>query len=320
MTYLLFLLGFGILIFGAELLVRGASSIARRLKVPELVIGLTIVSFGTSTPELFVNVTAAVNRAAELAIANIVGSNIFNIFIIIGIAAMIRPIPVLASTTWKEIPFSLLAALVLLFSSLDLFLDGRGPNILGRIDGLTFLAFFVIFMVYTFDLARKGSIRPEKEVDTSEMAVWKSISLFIIGIGLLYLGGRWIVNGASAVGALLGMSEALIGLTIVATATSLPELVTSAVAAYRSKPEIAIGNAIGSNIYNILFILGISATIHPLPYGHAQMKDTLVMMAAHIVLFLFVILGKRYSTISRWEGAALVFAYLAFITVSVIMQ
>lgn len=320
MTLLLFFLGFGILIFGADLLVRGASSFARRLNVPELVIGLTIVSFGTSTPELFVNVTASVNKAAELAISNVVGSNIFNIFIIIGVAAMIRPIPILASTIWKEIPFSLLSAFVLLFSSLDLLLDGRGPNILGRIDGLTFLAFFVIFMVYTFDLTRKGSISPDKEAPSGEMPIWRSLLFFGLGLVMLFIGGRWIVNGASAVGTMLGMSEALIGLTIIATGTSLPELVTSAVAAYRSKPEIAIGNAIGSNIYNIFFILGISATIHPLPYGHAQMKDTLVMMGAHIALFLFVILGKRYSTITRWEGAALILAYLIFIVVSVIMQ
>ncbi|HRY98466.1 MAG TPA: calcium/sodium antiporter [Bacteroidales bacterium] len=320
MTYLLFLLGFGLLILGADWLVKGASSMARKLSISELVIGLTIVAFGTSTPELVVSVTASIRQAPELAIANVVGSNIFNIFIIIGIAAMIRPVPVLASTVWKEIPFSLLSAIILLVLSLDLVLDGQGPNTLGRTDGLVLLAFFLIFLVYSFDLARKGEIQPDHDVPAQVFPVWKSVLFFMGGLGLLVLGGRWVVNGASAIGLLLGMSQAMIGLTIVAAGTSLPELVTSAMAAYRNKPEIAIGNAIGSNIYNIFFILGTSATIHPLPYDTAQMSDTLVMMAAYILLFLLVILGRHFRTVTRWEGAAMVAAYIGFITVSAILR
>jgi len=313
MEYFLFLAGFGLLIYGADLLVSGASNLARKLNISEIVIGLTIVSFGTSAPELFISVTASISGSAELAIANVLGSNIFNIFVIIGAAAIVQPIPVLKTTTWKEIPFSLLSAIILGVCSLDLLLDGQGANSLGRIDGMVFLAFFIIFIVYSFDLAKKGGEVVPATVRATSRPLWQSAGLFLAGLAMLFVGGRWIVGGADEVGRLIGLSESVIGLTIVATATSLPELVTSIIAARRNNPDIAIGNAIGSNIFNIFLILGVSSVIHPLPYGPAQMTDTWVVLVAHVILFLFVLIGRRHRTVSRLEGMLLILAYILFI-------
>lgn len=321
MTYILFIIGFIILIYGANLLVKGGSSIARKLGIPEIAIGLTIVSFGTSAPELLISLTASIRNESGLAIGNVLGSNIFNVFAIIGIAALVRPLKVLKSTTWSEIPFSLVSALLLGFLALDTILFGAEKSILSRIDGLILLAIFAVFLGYSFHLAKKGKISlADHPAAQEEKAVWKSLLISVVGIMMLFLGGRWIVNGATDVGHLLGLSEAVIGLTIVATATSLPELATSIVAARKNNPDIAIGNAIGSNIFNILLILGLSSVVNPLSFNDTQLGDVWMAILSHIVIFAFIIIGKRHQTISRLEGGLLVLIYIAYITYAIGMR
>lgn len=323
MVFFLFILGFIVLIYGADLLVSGASSMARRYNIPEIIIGLTVVSIGTSAPELFISLTASIEHAPELAIGNVLGSNIFNVFVIIGIAALIKPIPVLQSTTWKDIPFSLMAAVLLGVCSLDVIIEGQGNNELGRIDGIVFLTLFVLFIVYSFNAARAGQgvqVGIPQSDKRAPMKLWKSLLFTVAGVLMLFLGGKWIVGGADDVGRMLGLSEAVIGLTIVATATSLPELVTSIVAARKNNPDIAIGNVIGSNIFNIFLILGLSAIFTPLPFDNAQLMDGGMVILSHFVLFLFIWLGRRQYTISRIEGFLMVLVYIIYISWALLIR
>lgn len=314
MTYILFFIGFIFLIKGAGLLVDGASSLARRLKVSNLVIGLTIVAFGTSAPELFVNLYASFNGATDIAIGNIVGSNIVNVLFILGISAIIFPLKVNSSTVWKEIPLSLLAALLVLVMANDKLVDGLGFNSLTRSDGLALVAFFIIFLYYTFGIAKVENGAESEPVKL--YSTWKSVGLVALGLVGLVLGGQWIVAGAVEVANYFGMSDALIGLTIVAVGTSLPELATSAVAAYKKNSDIAVGNIVGSNIFNIFWILGLSAVIKPLPFKPEMNLDLLVVVGASILLFVWMFLGKKH-TLEKWQGAVLVLLYFAYIAVIV---
>ena len=314
LTYVLFVIGFVFLIKGAEFLVDGAASVARSLKVSDLVIGLTVVAFGTSTPELFVNVIASFRGNTDIAIGNVLGSNIANVFLILGISSVIYPLAVTKGTVWKEIPFSLLAAVVLLFMANDRFLDRAGASALTRIDGLTFLCFFTIFLYYTFSIAARVE-GLEEHVPVIKYGWLRSVVYMIAGLAGLTIGGKWIVDGAIAFAAKLGLSESLIGLTIVAVGTSLPELATSAVAAHKKNVEIAVGNVVGSNIFNIFFVLGISATIKPLPFQTKNNIDLAVVILSSLMLFLFMFTGKKRS-LDRWEGIvclALYFGYIAFL-------
>ena len=311
LTIVLFVVGFVILTFGANWLVEGASTIAKRFNVSDLVIGLTVVAFGTSAPELVVNVVSSIEGDAEIAIGNVVGSNIFNILFILGVSAIIFPLTVRSNTIWKEIPLSLLSALVLLFVSNDIFLDNRGPNEIGFIDGLVLLSFFVIFLYYMLDLAKKDS-KNESISDQKNTPIWKP--LLFIGSGLtgLILGARWIVNGAVEIAGLAGISESVIALTIVAAGTSLPELATSVVAAYRRNVDIAIGNIVGSNIFNIFLILGISSLIKPLPLSVNSNFDIGMVVFASLLLLLFIFTGKGRQ-ISRMEGGIFIICYCAYL-------
>ena len=271
LTYILFIVGFIFLVKGADLLVDGAAAFAKKFKISTLVIGLTIVAFGTSAPELVVNIFASISGNSEIAIGNILGSNIANILLILGISALIFPLPAKKSTIKKEIPFSLLAVLVLGILVNDLLIDqvnllDGASGLLSRIDGLILLAFMTIFMVYTFGIAKNPEEAGEGE-EIKNLPLAKSIAYIGIGLLGLVLGGRWIVNGAVKIAELFNVSEALIGLTIVAVGTSLPELATSAVAAYKKQADIAIGNIVGSNIFNIFFVLGVSSIIRPLPFN-----------------------------------------------------
>ena len=309
--YILFIIGFVFLIKGADFLVDGASSIARRLNISDLVIGLTVVAFGTSMPELFVNIIASFKGNTDIAIGNVVGSNIANVFLILGVSSIIFPLAVTKGTVWKEIPFSLLAAIVLFVSANDQLLDGSGVSDLTRSDGLVFLSFFIIFIYYTFSIAAR--IEGIEEHVPAKQYGWSRSWLYIImGLAGLSLGGKWIVDGAVALATNFGMSESLIGLTIVAVGTSLPELATSAVAAYKRNVEIAVGNVVGSNIFNIFFVSGISAIIKPLPFQRKNNLDIGVVILSSLMLFLFMFTGKKRS-LDRWEGIIFLVCYVVFV-------
>ncbi|MGA8178656.1 MAG: calcium/sodium antiporter [Desulfobacterales bacterium] len=311
LTYLLFIVGFVLLISGAFFLVDGASAIARRLKVSDLVIGLTVVAFGTSTPELFVNIIASAKGNTDIAIGNILGSNIANVFLILGVSSIIYPLKVNKGTVWKEIPFSLLAALVLGFMANDHLIDQKNYSALTRIDGLILLSFFAIFLYYSYGIAGEiEGVEQHVQLDQKSTAA----SCFYMGVGLagLILGGKWIVDGAVVIAKNFGMSESLIGLTVVAVGTSLPELATSAVAAHRRNTEIAVGNVVGSNIFNIFFVLGISSIIKPLPFRIKDNLDIGVVILSSLLLFLFMFTGKKRS-LDRWEGAVFLVLYAAYI-------
>ena len=309
--------GLALILLGANGLTDGAAAVAKRFNISDLVIGLTIVAFGTSAPELVISMMSALNGSADMAIGNVVGSNLFNVLAIIGVTAMVMPIKVGEGTLSKEIPLVVLASIVLAFMGNDVLLDNGEANVISRIDGLVLLAFFMIFLRYTFAIARNGNEEAEGE-EIKEMPMWKSV-LFIVGglAGLVY-GGQLFVDGASGIASSLGVSESTIGLTIVAGGTSLPELATSVTAALKKNPGIAIGNVIGSNLFNIFLVLGCSATISPLPMGGINNIDISVLVGS-AVLFWIVGWFFKKRTITRSEGALLTACYIAY-TVFLISQ
>jgi cation:H+ antiporter len=321
--------GFAILIKGADWLVDGATALARQFHVLGLFLCLPIVAFGTSMPELVVNIIASFRGSTEIAIGNILGSNIANILLILGIAATIRELAVHRSTVIKEIPFSLLAAAVLFIMANDRIIDGYAIAELGRGDGLAFIGFFLIFLYYTFSIA-KGDDAAEKTTATRTIPV--AVGMIIGGLLALILGGKLGVDGAVEIARMIGISEALIGLTVVAVGTSLPELATSAVAAYRGSTDIAVGNIVGSNIFNVFWILGISAIIRPLPFVPALNFDLGIVVLSTLLLFFTIHNGHMYRrlllwwrqtddyVIRRWEGALLLLAYVAYVAYIVVRE
>lgn len=311
-TYGLFIIGFFLLVKGADLLVDGSASIAKKLKISAIVIGLTIVAFGTSMPELIVNIFASINGNTEIAIGNILGSNIANILLILGISAVIYPIVAKKNTVLKEIPLSLLAALTIGFVANDALLDGDQVSAITRIDGLMLLSFFIIFLYYTFGITKSDDDIVETQ-DVKRYSYGKSVAFIILGLAGLTVGGKWIVEGAVKIAELFNVSQSLIGLTIVAIGTSLPELATSAVAACKKQTDIAIGNIVGSNIFNIFWILGVSALIRPLPFEQESNYDILMTVFASLLLFLIMFIGGKKHTIERWQGAIMIMIYFAYI-------
>jgi cation:H+ antiporter len=313
MTYLLLLIGFALLIKGADFFVDGASNIARTLRVSPLLIGLTIVAFGTSAPEATVSILAALEGSADVAVGNVVGSNIFNITLIVGVTAIISPLIVENSTIRKEIPFTMLGSIVLLILISDIALNGSTDNFLTRSDGLVFLAMFSIFMYYVFEVARnnRNAEVPELEENKSSSGWGKNILFTIGGLAAIIFGGELVVTNAVKIATSFGMSETLVGLTIVAIGTSLPELVTSITAARKKESEIALGNLVGSNIFNIFFVLGASSVIAPLPVNANIFTDLYVLIAVTIVLLIFS--WSKYK-ISRVEGVLLTAGYLVYLT------
>lgn len=297
------------LIFGSNWLVDGASSLARKLNISDIVIGLTVVAFGTSSPELVVNLIASINGNTDIAIGNIVGSNIFNILAILGVTALVLPVAVKNNTVWKEIPFSILAVLIMAFIANDMLIDGHQKNEISRIDGLVLLGFFSIFMAYTFILAKQSG--PLMEVEKINMSVPKSGLFIITGLAGLFFGGRFLVMGAVDIARDFGMTESVIGLTVVAAGTSLPELATSITAALKRNSDIAIGNVVGSNIFNIFFILGTSAVIRPLPFSPGSNVDIMMLLAVSLLMFFLVFIGKG-RRIDRFEGGMFLLMYIAY--------
>jgi len=300
LPYFQLIFGFIIIIKGADFLVDGSSSLARRLKISDLAIGLTVVAFGTSTPELFVNVIASLKGNTDIAIANVLGSNIANILLILGVSSIIRPLSVTKGTVWKEIPFSLLAAIVLGLMANDRFIDKNGVSILTRIDGLVLMSFFVIFLYYSFSIAKEID-GMDNQIPSKEYGLMKSVLRVALGLAGLAFGAQWVVDGAIRLALKFGISQTLIGLTIVALGTSLPELATSTVAAYKGNADIAVGNVVGSNIFNIFFVLGVSGTINPIPFHGRNNIDIGMVIFASLMLFTFMFTGKKRS-IDRWEG------------------
>lgn len=321
---ILILIGGAILILGgANFLTDGASSLAKKWGVSDLVIGLTIVAFGTSAPELVISVMSAVKGNAGLAIGNIVGSNIFNILVIVGCVALVSPIKVKKSYMTNEIPLVILSALVLLVCANGVILDGDTVNQISRVDGLLMLLFFAIFMRYTISIATdKESTLPTPEAAREAVGVenadevkllplWRSCLYVIGGLAALMYGGNLFVEGASGIARGLNVSESVIGLTIVAAGTSLPDLAASVAAALKNKPGLAIGNIIGSNIFNIFFVLGVASTVSPLPLGGITNLDFLVLLGACLLFWLFGWIIKK-RTITRLEGAILVACFVAY--------
>ena len=317
LTYALFIIGFFLLIKGADLLVDGASSIAKKLKISSIVIGLTIVAFGTSAPEFIVNIFASAQGNSEIAIGNILGSNIANILLILGISAIIYPISAKKNTALKEIPLSLLAAVVLGLMANDMIIDGTNFSGITRIDGFILLSFFIIFLYYTFGITKLNKDIVEEKIKVFSYS--KAIIFIILGLTGLVIGGKWIVDGAVKIAEFFNISQSLIGLTIVAIGTSLPELATSAIAAYKKQSDIAIGNVVGSNIFNIFWILGISAIIHPLPFNTNSNGDIAMTILASIVLFVVMFIGKR-RIIERWQGIFMVMTYAGYIVFLVLTK
>jgi cation:H+ antiporter len=312
LSIVLFIIGIFLLIKGADLLVNGASSLAKRFNVSDLVIGLTVVAFGTSTPELFVNLISAIKGNTDLAIGNILGSNISNIFLILGVTALIYPMHVGKGTVWREIPLSLLAVILLGFIANDQLIDGAQSSAITRIDGLVLLSFFIIFIYYSISIA-KPIEGMEEQIPEKPQPVLLSLLFVILGLGGLTLGGHWVVQSAIVFAKALGMSERLIGLTIVAIGTSLPELVTSVVAAMKRKVEIAVGNVVGSNIFNVFFVLAITSTIRPLPFNLAANPDIAVAIVSNFLLFFFMFMGKK-NRLDRWEGGVFVLLYIGYLS------
>ncbi|MDP2160590.1 MAG: calcium/sodium antiporter [Flavobacterium sp.] len=311
---LLVVIGFVFLIFGANWLVDGAAAVAKKYKVSDLAIGLTIVAFGTSAPELVVNSIGSVNGYSDIVLGNIIGSNNFNLFLILGISGLILPISVQSSTAWKEIPISLGVAILLLFLLNDFTFST--PSYLSRVDSLIMLVLFFLFLYYVF---RQMKSEPTIEVEVVLKATYKIWGLILIGLALLIIGGQMVVVNSVEIAASLGVSEKIIGLTIVSAGTSLPELVTSVIAATKKNSDIAIGNVIGSNIFNILLILSISGLIMPIEYNPKFNLDLYILMGGTIFLLLAMLTGKR-KRLDRWEASILLGFYLLYTTYLVMKE
>ena len=314
MNYILLLLGFVLLIKGADYFVEGASSIARKFRIPTLIIGLTIVAFGTSAPEAAVSIASAIKGQNGIALGNVIGSNIFNLLFVVGMAAVICPLQVKKSMIIKEFPFAILSCLVLVILAQDQLFGTSTMAVLNRGDGLILLLFFCIFMYYLIGVAI--SARGEAiEEEIAVMPLGRS-SLFTLGgiIGIV-VGGDIVVDSASEIALAWGMSQNLVGLTIVAVGTSLPELVTSIVAARKGESDIALGNVIGSNLFNVFFILGISSCIYPIAVNPNIIVDSLFLLAVTLVTYLFAVTKK---TINKIEGGCLVAAYIIYMVFIII--
>ncbi|MGM0837812.1 MAG: calcium/sodium antiporter [Bacillota bacterium] len=310
MTYVLLVVGFALLIKGADFFVEGASKIASLLRISPLLIGLTIVAFGTSSPEATVSILAALEGSAEVSLGNVIGSNIFNITLVVGITALINPLKVESATIRKEIPFTLLGSMVLLVVISDIALQGFSSNLITRGDGFIFLLIFSVFMYYIFEVAKNNREQIENE-DVTEKSSWgKDAARTVLGLAAIIFGGEMVVRNSTEIAVSLGMSETLVGLTIVAVGTSLPELVTSVTAAIKKQSEIALGNIVGSNIFNIFFVLGTSSIITPLPVNGKIFLDIFIMLFLTIVLLIF---SRTRYRIGKIEGSILATAYVLYL-------
>ncbi|PLX05673.1 MAG: sodium:proton exchanger [Marinilabiliales bacterium] len=311
LTYILFILGFVILIKGADLLVNGASSLGRKNGLSQTVIGLTVVALGTSLPELIINIFASFEGSTDLAIGNVLGSNLINTLFIIGVTALIYPIKMNGPKYRTDVLFNLFAIVILVLLANDIIFN-KDSNVINTLDGIILLLILAGFLFFSF---KKGEVETNFEENIVIHTNIKSILLIAAGILGLYFGGKWIVGGVDRIGADFGISQSVIGLTLIAVATSLPELVTSVIAASKKNTDLAIGNAIGSNVFNILLVLGASALIKPINFAPSLNIELglLLLSALTIMLFIQLNIGGLKRTISRPEGLILVVLYICYI-------
>ncbi|WBX80925.1 calcium/sodium antiporter [Virgibacillus salarius] len=315
MAYLFLIIGFVLLIKGADLFVDGSSNIARLLRIPPILIGLTIVAFGTSSPEATVSIVAALQGTADVSMGNVIGSNIFNLTLVVGIATILFPIKVENETIRKEIPFTLLASVALLILISDTVLQGFEINYISRSDGLIFLLFLSVFMYYVIEVALKSRENTAQDKSAKQTKCGKNILITVLGLAGIVIGGQMVVNNGKEIAYSLGMSEALVGLTIIAVGTSLPELVTSITAALKKESEIALGNIVGSNIFNILFVLGTSSVITPLAVNGKVIIDIIMMIGLTVLLLIF---SRTNYRIGKTEGVFLVAGYVLYVAYIII--
>lgn len=316
MDILLLIIGLALILAGANFLTDGSAALAQRFRVPEFIIGLTIVAVGTSTPELVVSVLSAITGKSDVAIGNIVGSNIFNVFLILGVCALIRPLPLTAGNIRRDIPFGVATSLLLLILAMDSWFKAGAVDRLGRLDGILMLVIYLLLMTYT--IRATGRTAPaDSPVDGSQpqkrpMAGWLMAVMIIGGLAGLIFGGELFLDNATALARRMGISESVIAITLVAGGTSLPELASSIVSLIKGKSDMALGNVIGSNIANILLILGLSATINPLTMGGITLVDLLVVLLSAVLLFLAAFTFRRRA-VDRWEGVLFLVIYAAYI-------
>lgn len=312
LIYVLFFVGFVLLIKGAEFLVEAASALAKVMGISDMVIGLTIVSIGTSLPELIVNILASSQGNVDIAIGNVYGSNIVNVFFILGLSAIIRKLPLSKDTVIAEIPFSIAAIMIVGFlGNAEIWGGSDTLEGLSRYDGILILFFFLLFFAYIIMTAINDR-NNQTEAPPSSINKLREWSLILAGIAMLFFGGKWVVDGAVHFATLLGMSEAFIGLTIVAIGTSLPELMTSVVAARKGNVDVAVGNVIGSNIFNLLWILGLSAVISPIPMNKANNFDAFMVLMASTLIILLMIISRKLE-VKRWHGVVYILVYVGYI-------
>jgi cation:H+ antiporter len=310
LNFLILVASLAVIIYGANFLVDGASSLAKKYNIPNIVIGLTIVAFGTSSPELAVSVYSAYTGNAEIAIGNVVGSNIANILLILGLTASIYPLTILKNTVLKEIPLSLLAAIVIFMMINDIKFSEQQNDIISLADGVILIGFMIIFMYYMLHLAKNSA--ESEDLQVQKMTFLRATVYIFGGLILLVGGGKYFVDAAVGIAEGLGMNKAIIGLTIVAIGTSLPELATSLVAALKKNSDIAVGNIVGSNIFNIFFILGTSALVSPLPKGNITDVDLYACIGASLLLLLSAYTFGRHK-VTRIEGLIFIACYMAYI-------
>ncbi|ATR92565.1 calcium/sodium antiporter [Porphyromonas gingivalis] len=307
LNILLLIIGLALVVGGANFLTDGAASIAKRFRLSDLVIGLTVLAFGTSAPELTVSLMAALKGSADIAIGNVIGSNIFNILAIVGITALIMPLTMSNSTIRIEIPLTILSSAVLFFMANDRLFDMAGENVITRTEGFVLLAFFLIFLFYTFNMS-KGEESPGQ---VRQFALPLSIIMVIGGLVALVFGGDLFVDNAAMLAGRMGVSESVVAITIVAGGTSLPELVTTLVAAIKKRPGMAIGNIVGSNLFNILLILGVSSSISPIRIQGITVVDYGIFILSAILLYVFgLFFGDK--TIKRFEGSILLSLFICY--------
>ena len=305
-----FIAGIAIILYGANSLVRGASALARKFKISELIIGLTIVALGTSLPELVISVGSAIKGSSGLALGNVIGSNIFNTMLILGVTALITPIRFNGRMLSRELPFNLLASLVLILVAGSLVIGGDEGGFISQYSGMILLCFLAIFIRYTFSIPNEDGDSEEVELP---LPIWKIVVFIIVGLIALIFGGKMFVSSATDVAKMLGMSEAIIGITIVSAGSSLPELAVSVNAARKGNVSIALGNVLGSNILNIFFILGCSASITPISLTGFSSIDFFVLLAASVLVYIVGKFGGK-NVINRYEGAILTLGYIAYTT------
>lgn len=307
---LLIVVGIALVIWGADKMTEGAVGVASRMGVPQIVIGLTIVAMGTSAPELFISLMSAVKGTPDLAVGNVVGSNIFNTLAIVGVAALVMPITISRTTIFRDLPITVAATIALVLMTLD--------GVISRIDAAILFAGFIGFMAYTLRLAKKGDTIAEEEQQqpVKPLSMGKAIFFIVLGLACLICGGNIFVNGATGIAKAMGVSDAVIGLTVVALGTSLPELATCVVAARKGNSAIAIGNVIGSNVFNILMILGLTGVVQPMEISDVSALDMAVVAVGAVVMWLF---SFTKCLIERWEGAILLLGYVVYVGARIYM-